>query len=226
MSATSVRSACGVGAGCGVPVADRAGGHQAAEDRVARVLGDALAAQEREEGRLEVARAPADRRRVERQHDRLAAARLGAADEALDELVRGAPVELEPVRAVAERLGALLHRPRRLVGEDHRHAGAARGAGDRDVGLAMGELEHADGREQDGRVEAAAEQLDARVGALDAAQHPRDDPVAGEGGAVLAHGVLGAGAGLDVGEVVGAHRLARRRLQALGIDAARAGAAR
>ena len=200
------------------PVAARPGGHQAAEHRVARVLGDPLAAQEGQEGGLEVARAPAHDRRVERQHDRLAAARLGAADEALDELVRGAPVELEPARAVAQRLRALLHRPRRLVGEDHRHAGGAGGARDRDVGLAVRELEHAHRREQERRVEAAAEQLHARVGALDAAQHPRHDPVAREGGAVLAHGVLGPRARLDVGEGVGAHRLAGGGLEPLGVD--------
>ena len=192
--------------------------HQAAEHRVARVLREPLAAQEREEGGLEVARAPADHRGVEREHDRLAAARFGARDEALDQVVRRAPVELEPARAVAQHLGALLHRPRRLVGEDHRHAGLARRARDRDVGLAVGELEHADRRQQERGVERAAEQLDRRVGLRGPAQHPRHDPVPREGGAVLAHRVLRAGAGLDVGEGVGGHRLAGRLLEPLGVE--------
>ena len=96
------------------------------EHRVARVLRDPLAAQERQVGEVEVARAPAEHRRVERDHDRLAAARLGARDEALDEVVVGAPVELEPARRVAELARARLHRARRLVGEDHRHALGAR----------------------------------------------------------------------------------------------------
>ena len=92
------------------------------EHRVARVLRDPLAAQERQVGEVEVARAPAEHRRVEREHDRLAAARLGALDEARDEVVLGRPVELEPARRVAELARARLHRARRLVGEDHRHA--------------------------------------------------------------------------------------------------------
>ena len=213
-----MRSACGVGCGGRRSAVRRAVRHQPPEHRVARVLGDSLAAQEGEEGGFEVARAPAHGRGVEREHDRLAAARLGAADEALDEVVRGAPVELEPMRAVAERLGALLHRARGLVGEDHRHAGLARGAGDRDVGLAVRELEHADRGEQERRVEAAAEQLDRRVGLRGAAQHPRHDPAAGEGGAVLAHRVLRAGARRDVRVVVGGHRLLRRLLQAVGVE--------
>ena len=51
-------------------------------------------------------RAPAEHLRVEGDDDRVAAARLGAREEARDQLVRGAPVELEPARRVAHRLGA------------------------------------------------------------------------------------------------------------------------
>ena len=78
---------------------------------------------------------PAEHRGVERDHQRVAAGRLGPADQALDQLVGGRPVQLEPARRVAHRGGAVLHRHRRLVGEDHRHAGRRRGPGDREVGL-------------------------------------------------------------------------------------------
>ena len=158
------------------------------EDRVARVLRDPLAAQERQVGDVQVARAPAEHRRVERDHDRLAAAALGALDEAGDEVVVGGPVELEPARRVAELARARLHRARGLVGEDHRHALGARRARDRQVGVVVDHLQHADRAQQERRVQLAAEQLDARVALGDVAQHPRHDPPAVEALAVGAHG--------------------------------------
>ena len=83
---------------------------QTAENRVAGVLGDSHPAQERQPGEVEVARAPAEQGRVEGDHDRLAPAALGPGDEALDELVAGRPVELEPARGLPELGGHVLHR--------------------------------------------------------------------------------------------------------------------
>ena len=97
---------------------------QPPEHRVGRVLRDALAERERQVAEVEVARPPAEHRGVEGDHERVAAGRLGPADQALDQLVGRRPVQLEPARGVAHRRGALLHRHRRLVGEDHRHARA------------------------------------------------------------------------------------------------------
>ncbi len=83
---------------------------EAREDRIARVLRDALATHERQAADVQVGSAPAEHLRVERDHDRSRADRLRAADEALDELIVGAPVQLEPARSVAERIGDRLHR--------------------------------------------------------------------------------------------------------------------
>ena len=201
--------------------------HQAAEHRVARVLRDALPAQEGEEGGLEVARAPADDRRVERQHDRLAAARLGARDEALDEVVRRAPVELEPARAVAQHLGALLHRDatpgwrRSSARPVSRAARATATSASRWASSSTptgasrnGESSRRPNSSTDASGCAAPRSIRGTI------------RLAGEGGAVLAHGVLGAGAGLDVGEGVGGHRLAGRLLAAARGRAGRAGGAR
>ena len=93
---------------------------EAREHRVRRVLRDAQAAGERQVPEVEVARAPAEVGRVEGDHDRLAAARLGPPDEAGDEVVVTAPVELVPVAGTAQLGGDVLH--------GHRRLGAARDA--------------------------------------------------------------------------------------------------
>src|SRR5439155_9015566 len=90
-------------------------GEKSLEDRIACVLGDALPAQEWQVSKIEIADPPAEHRRVERDDDRLAAAVLRARDEALDELVRGSRIELEPARAIAHRLRTALHGDRSLV---------------------------------------------------------------------------------------------------------------
>ena len=214
-----MRSACGVGGGCGRAVAARALRHQAAEHRVARVLGDALAAQEREEGRLEVARAPADDRRVERQHDRLAAARLGARR-------RGSRRARPRCSSRAGTSAGCRPAPRRTPPSGAR-PGWRRSSARRSRRAARATATSASrwassstptGASRNGESRRRPNSSTRGVGPRDAAQHPRHDPVAGEGGAVLAHGVLRPGAGLDVGEGVGAHRLARGRLEALGVE--------
>ena len=119
------------------------------EHRVARVLGDPLSAEERQVREIEVANAPAEHRRVEREDDRTAPAPLSPRDEARDELVRRAPVELEPARCVAHGTCCFLHRARGLVREDERDAlrgGCARYG---DVRLAVRHLEDADRTEDE-----------------------------------------------------------------------------
>ena len=119
------------------------------EDRIARVLRDPLAPEERQIGEVEIADPPAEHRRVEREHDRRAPAALRTRDEALDQLVRRAPVELEPARGVAHRPRGLLHGSRGLVREDERDALGRSRAGDGDVGIAVCHLEHADRAENE-----------------------------------------------------------------------------
>ena len=186
---------------------------QVPEHRVARVLSDALAVEERQVRALEVARAPAEHRRVERDDDRAAAAALGPRREALDERVRAAPVELEPVRRVLEDPGHALHRLRGLVREHHRGARVAGGAGDGAVGLGVREFEHADRREQERVRQPAPEQLDARVAPLDVAQHSRDDPPVVERRAVGGQRPFVTGARGYVGERLGPHALLRGRFE-------------
>ena len=65
------------------------------------ILRDALPAQERREAEIEIARAPAEHERVERDEDGAAADRLGALHETLRQRVRFAPIELIEARAVA-----------------------------------------------------------------------------------------------------------------------------
>jgi hypothetical protein len=85
------------------------------------------------------------------------------------------------------------------------------------VGVLVGELEHADRRQQERAGEPAAEQLDAGVALGDVAQHPRDDPPLVERGAVGVHRPLVAGAGADVGECVASERsAASSRLESSG----------
>ncbi len=139
-------------------------------------------------------------------------------DQALDQLVGGAPVELEPAQAVAHRLGADLHRHRRLVGEDHRHALGRGGAGRRRVGVAVRHLEHADGGEHQRAGDAPPEQLDARVPAGDVAQHARHDPPALERVGVRALGGLVAGSGRDVRERLRGHRALGGLLELVDLD--------
>ena len=183
------------------------------EDRVARVLGDALAAQERQVGEVEVVGSPAEDRRVEGDHDRAAAACLGAAGEALDELVRGAPVELEEAGGVAE-LAAQSSIGREawlenVIGDLHA-AGCPR---HRQVGVAVHHLQHADRREHEGGRVAAAEELDAGVALRHVAEHPRHDPPSVEVRAVGGNGPPGPRAAGDVGVCLRIHRIPRARLE-------------
>ena len=136
-------------------------------------------------------------------------------DEALDELVRRAPVELEPARRVAHRRGDLLHRRRRLVGEDHRDAlGARRRAPTARSASRWASSSTPIGAEQQRRRDAAAEQLDRRVARGTSRSTRGHDPPGVERGAVGGHRRLAPGAAGHVGVGGARHRAARLGLQA------------
>ena len=80
------------------------------EDRVAEELREPLAVQEREVAEPQVARAPAEDQRVERDDDRAVPGRPRAVDEAARDLAVAEPVELEPAGRLAELGGDVLER--------------------------------------------------------------------------------------------------------------------
>ena len=121
-------------------------GELAHEDGIAGVLRDALADHEREVRLVEVSRAPTEHRGIQRDNERFASARLGAAHEAFDELVVLAPVQLEPSRCVTHRGRASFHRHGCLIREDHRKPARGSGTRDRRIRLRVHQFEHADGR--------------------------------------------------------------------------------
>ena len=144
-----------------------------AEEGIAEELRQPFAAEEREVAVPEVAVAPAERERVERDHDRAVARRAGAVDEAAGQLAVAPPVELEPALRVAELHGDVLERGRGGAREDHRHAGRLRGARDAELGVGMHDREHADRGEQERRRRAQPEHLDREVALGVAGEHPR-----------------------------------------------------
>ena len=194
----------------------------AVEHGVARVLRDPLAEREREVREVEVARPPAEHRRVERDDDGVAAAGLRAPDEARDELVRGAPVELEPARPVAHRGGDLLHRPRRLVREDQRHALGRGRLADGDVGVPVRELEDADRREEERRGSLRPRSVTRHVPLGDVPQDARDDPPPLECGSVGGDRRLAPGPAGDVRVCLARHPAPGGLLQLLGVERDRA----
>ena len=161
--------------------------HQLTEPRVRGVLPDPHPLRERQRPEVEVLRAPAQRRGVQGDDQGACVDRLGAPDQAVDELLVGAPVELHPAGRVAHGSGALLHRVAALVGEHVGHPGGRGRARDVQVAVGVDQLAGADRSEQDRHLEAAAEQLDRQVAPGDAVRHPRHDRPPVEGGAVVAH---------------------------------------
>ena len=188
------------------------------EHRVARVLRDPLSAEERQVREIEVANPPAEHRRVEREDDRAAPAPLSPRDEARDELVRRAPVELEPARCVAHGTCCFLHRARGLVREDERDALRGGCARNGHVRVAVGHLQDADRTEDERARQRGAEHLGRGCPDRDVAEHPRHDAPTLERRAVLAHRLLGSRAARDVGESLRRHGLSRRLLETLERD--------
>ena len=93
-----------------------------AEDGVLEVVGDAHPVEEGEPGLLQVARLPARDEGVDGEHDGAVAGRLGTVDEAGGKRPVVGPVELEPTRPLAPRLGDLLQGAGRGGAGDHRQA--------------------------------------------------------------------------------------------------------
>ena len=183
------------------------------EDGVACVLGDPHAVQERQRGEVEVARAPAEQRRVEREDDGRAAARLRATDERADQVVVGAPVELEPARRPGpdgvHRGGRRLHRHARLARKHERDAECGGRPRHGEVRLRVRHLQHADGRQQQRRRQVEAEQRSREVARVGAAQDAGDDAMSVECRAVGRHRPLLARAAGEVGPRLIGNRRAR-----------------
>ena len=192
--------------------------HELLEDRVARVLRDAHAARERQVGEVEVARAPAEQVGVERHDDRFAAGCLGPAQQRGVEVVGGRPVELEQPRSGRRGIAHLLHRDGCLIRERVRDAEGCRGPRHGEVGVGVGDLHDAERREQERRRAARAEEVDRQVARRDVAQRPRPHLPAIERGAVGGDRALGARSARDVGERLGAQRLAGGRFEGVGVD--------
>ena len=186
---------------------------QLPEHRIARVLRNAGAVHERQEREIEIARTPAEERRVECRDDCLAAAVFRAAHEAAHDLVGSAPVELEPAGAASHRGCTGLHGNRRLVREDERNALSGRASRCGEIAVCVRERQDADGREQERSREPPAEKLDTRVALRHVMEHARDDAPALECVAVRVDRALESGPACDVCECSARHLLARTRLE-------------
>ena len=97
-----------------------------------------------------------------------------ASDEAVDELLVGAPVRLEPPRRLPHHRGHLLHRAAATAGDDERHSVPGRGPSGEQVAVAVRERGGADGREQQRRGQVPAEEVHREIPAGVTAQHARD----------------------------------------------------
>ncbi len=202
------------------PVADRGTGvllgrllERSAEHGIAEVVGHALAFQERQIRVAQIARAPAEQPRVERDHDRLVAGVARTRHEARRQIPIPRPVQLIPAAGRAHRLGDVLDRMRGGRAEDRREAVRGRRARHRQLAFGMHDRLHAHGREQHGRGHRGAEHGRAEIPDGDVAQHPRHDLPALERAQVGGHRQLGAGAAGDVAEGLGGQALARSRFE-------------
>ncbi len=183
--------------------------HELLEHRIARVLRDAHSPGERQVREVEIARAPAEQVRVERDDDGFAAGCLGPPQQRGVELVGRRPVELEQPRAAGRGIPHLLHGNGCLVAQRVGHTQRRRGPRHGEVGLGVGHLHDPERREQQGcraRRGRGSRSDRSRVG--DIAQRSRPDLPATELRAVGGHGALGPGAARDVRERLGAERLA------------------
>ena len=195
----------GSGIGIGVRGRTRRGlaldplGDQLPETRVRGVLRYPDAAGERQRTEVEVPRPPAEGGGVEGDHQRAGVDRLGPGDEAVDQLLVAAPVQLEPAGAVLHRRGRGLHGRGALRGEDVRQSASRGGPADHDVGVATDESGGADRGHQDGRGERLPEHRGGDVAPGGVAEHARHQSPAVECLAVGGHRLPRAGASVDVG---------------------------
>ncbi len=160
------------------------------EGRVGGVLRDPQPADERRAAQVQVGWAPAELLRVQRQHDRPRADRLRSPDEGRGQLLASAPVELVPDVGCGEAACRLLHGVRALARDDHGQADVVRALRHRQVGVPAHEVARANGCQQHGCRQPAAEQLHAHVARRDVAQEARHDAPSIEGGPVGRRGAL------------------------------------
>ena len=188
-------------------------GHPALEDRVARVVRDALVLEEGRVPAVQVERPPAEQRRVERDDQVGVAGRLGTAQEGHGQLVVRGPVELVPARAVAVGRRHVLHLVGGLRRVDVRQPELGRRAGGGEVAVRMRERLHPDRREEDRRGHARPQDGGGEIDLRRlAALAPLDLP-APERRGVGARGVRVPRPGEDVGEGLGAQDLGGLRLE-------------
>ena len=146
-----------------------------------------------------VALAPAEHRRVDREHQRLVTRRGGAVDHLLHHRPVAPCVHLEPEPPVAD--GAYLFdragaQRREGVGK----AGACGGAGHGELTLRIGDPCETGGREHQWIGERRAEEARGNVDLRDAAQHARSERGGREGALVRGEGALVLGRAVDVVE--------------------------
>ena len=183
------------------------------EDRVARVVREALVLEEGRVAPIEVERPPAEQRRVERDDQVGVAGRLGPTEEGRGQLVVGGPVQLVPARAVAVGRRHVLHLVGALRRVHVRQPELGRRAGAGEVAVRMSERLHPDRREEDRRGHARPQdgggEIDLRRLAAPA---PLDLP-APERRGIGARAVRVTRPGEDVGEGLGAEDLGGLRLE-------------
>ena len=189
-----------------------------AEDRVAEVVGDALAAQEGQVGAVQVARAPGHHARVQRDHDRAVAGGVGAAHQRLGQLGVVGPVELVPAGRLAQLAGHVLHGRGGGRAQAHRHARAGGGAGHGQLGVLVQDRQHADGAQHHRRGEARAQDVGAQVAHAHVAEHPRQDLPGVERAPVRGHAASLAGAPGRVVERLGGQPLGGQGLEVVVVD--------
>ncbi len=190
----------------------------APEDRVREELRAALAGHEREVCLAQVTVAPAEDQRVECDDERPVACRLGPLHDAGHDVAIVDPVELEPPRRVAHRLGDLLDRVRGSAREHHRNAGRRGGTCDGELAVRVRDRQHADRREQERRRRACSQHLHGDIALAVSGQHPGTEPPALERFQVGPHRRLRAGPARDVVERAGLQGLGCARLPLLRRD--------
>ena len=136
-----------------------------------------MAAQLREVGGGEIARAPSGHPGVERHDDRPETGPLGARHKACRQLAVGWSVKLKEPRRRFELGGDRLERIDRQRRGDHGHAGQRGGACGRQIAMAVlaAEPDDADRAHEQGRRQPHAEELDRQVALLGADEHPRHE---------------------------------------------------
>ncbi len=182
-------------------------GEEGAEHRVRGVVGDAVAGQEGEVGATQVPRAPAEHRGVDRDHQRGVPGGLGAPDQRVGEIGHVRPVQLVPAGPADGR--DRLQVGGRLGGQDHRHTQVGAGPGDGGFAVRVHDVEHAERAGQHRVGHRLPDDRRGQVALGEPGEHALGDAVAVERRPVRRHGVLTAGAAVQVVEGLGRDRVLR-----------------